>query len=161
MSDNIKISPKHGLNATIPQCFWCGQDKNELALLGKIDKQDSEAPRRVIMDYEPCDKCKELFDKGIHVIGVSTEPIIKSMFPISEQPDGTKLYPTGTMFVSSEDWIRRLLSEPNEQELLNSVLEHKKLMMPEEICAAYVQQAQEMEAVDIMEQQEEELNENN
>ena len=161
MSDNIKLSPKHGLNATIPQCFWCGKDKNEIALLGKMDKKDSKAPRRIIMDYEPCDNCKELFSKGIHVIGVSQEPIVENMFAITEQPDGTKLYPTGTMFVSSEDWIRRLLSAPEEQDMLNSVLKHRKLLMPEEICAAYVQQAKEVDAVDIMEQQEEESNENN
>lgn len=159
MSDSIKISPKHGLNSTIPQCFWCGQDKNEIALLGKMDSKDSPAPMRVIIDYEPCDKCKELFGKGIHVIGVSEEPIIKSMFPITEQPDGKKLYPTGTMFVCSEEWIKQLLSEPDEQEMLSSVLEHRKLLMPEEICAAYVDQARKEE--DINEVQEKEQNENN
>ena len=44
MSDSIKVSPKHGLNPTIPQCFWCGKDKSEIALLGKMDKEDSPAP---------------------------------------------------------------------------------------------------------------------
>ena len=159
MSDNIKVSPKHGLNPTIPQCFWCGKDKNEVALFGKMNKEDSQASRRVIMDYEPCDKCKELFSKGIHVIGVSEEPVIKGMFPISEQANGKKLYPTGTMFVSSEQWIHKLLSEPEEQELLKLVLEHRKMLMPEEICAAYVEQAKHIEDV-MEEQQEEESNEN-
>ena len=161
MSDSIKVSPKHGLNPTIPQCFWCGKDKNEIALFGKMDRQDSPAPRHVILDYEPCDKCKELFDKGIQVIGVIEEPIIKNMFPICERPDGTKLYPTGTMFVSSEDWIHRLLSEPEEQELLDSVLKQRKMLMPNEICEAYVEQAKSIDAPDLMEQQEEESNENN
>lgn len=162
MSDSIKVSPKHGLNPTIPQCFWCGKDKSEIALLGKMDKEDSPAPRRVIVDYEPCDKCKELFSKGIHVVGVSEEPVIKGMFPISEQPDGKKLYPTGTMFVSSEDWIHRLLSEPEEKELLDAVLKQRKMLMPEEICAAYVEQAKQLEVEDIIEdQQEEKNNENN
>lgn len=159
MSDN-KVSSKYELNhPTIPQCFWCGKDKNEIPLIDEMDKENFLAPIRVIMDYEPCDKCKELFSKGIHVIGVSEEPVIKGMFPISEQANGKKLYPTGTMFVSSEQWIHKLLSEPEEQELLKLVLEHRKMLMPEEICAAYVEQAKHIE--DIMEeQQEEESNEN-
>ena len=32
----IKLSPKHGLNPTIPVCFWCGEERNEVALLGHI-----------------------------------------------------------------------------------------------------------------------------
>ena len=28
----IKLSPKHGLNPTIPVCFWCGEERNEVAL---------------------------------------------------------------------------------------------------------------------------------
>lgn len=158
MSNSIKMSPKHGVNPTIPQCFWCGKDKNEIALMGKIDREDSEAPRHVIMDYEPCDKCKELFDKGIHVIGVTEKPIIKNMFPICTSPDGKSLYPTGTMFVSSEDWIRRLLSDPEEKGLLDAVLEHRKMLMPEEICAEYVRQAKELETPDLMEDNKDESN---
>ena len=32
---NIKISPKHGLNPLIPKCFFCGKEKNEIAILGR------------------------------------------------------------------------------------------------------------------------------
>lgn len=32
----VKISPKYGVNPTIPCCFFCGKPKNEIALLGKI-----------------------------------------------------------------------------------------------------------------------------
>ena len=38
MSDSIKISPKHGVNPTIPRCFFCGKEKNMVALLGRIPK---------------------------------------------------------------------------------------------------------------------------
>ena len=66
------------------------------------------------------------------------------------------------MFVSSEDWIHRLLSEPEEKELLDAVLKQHKMLMPEEICAAYVEQAKHIGVEDVMEeQQEEEHNENN
>lgn len=52
----IKLSPKHGLNPTIPVCFWCGEERNEVALLGHIGDgrkhEDFEAPRHMVIDYE-------------------------------------------------------------------------------------------------------------
>ena len=53
----VRISPKHGLNPCIPVCVFCGEEKNEVAILGML-KNDKEAPRNVILDYEPCEKCK-------------------------------------------------------------------------------------------------------
>lgn len=146
MSNSIKLSPKHGVNPTIPICFWCGKEKNEIALMGKIDREDSEAPRHVIMDYEPCDKCKELFSKGIHVIGVTTEPITEGMFPIID--DGkAKLYPTGSMFVGSEDWAKRFLEANDQHDMVDDVLQKKVLLMPDEFVNEMVREvkAQEME----------------
>ena len=37
--DDIKLSPKHGLNPTMPVCFWCGKEKNEVAhiLINKVE----------------------------------------------------------------------------------------------------------------------------
>lgn len=60
MSRSIRISEKHGANPTIPICFFCGEDKNEVALLGKLSG-DKEAPMRMWIngDYEPCDECKK------------------------------------------------------------------------------------------------------
>ena len=56
MSRSIRISEKHGVNPTIPICFYCGEDKNEVALLGKLHG-DKEAPMRMWIngDYEPDD----------------------------------------------------------------------------------------------------------
>ena len=146
MSDSIKVSPKHGLNPTIPVCFWCGSDKNEIALMGKMDKNDSEAPRRLIVDYEPCDKCKELFSKGIHVIGVTEKPIVEGAFPIVSD-DQHELYPTGSMFVSSEEWVVSFLTANNQAGMIENVLEKRTLLMPDSIVVQIVQEskAQEME----------------
>ena len=58
MSKDIKISPKYGVNPTIPVCFFCGEPKNEIALMGKM-KGDIEAPKNMVLDYEPCEHCKE------------------------------------------------------------------------------------------------------
>ena len=73
MSKGIRVSPRHGLNPTLSVCFWCGKEKNEIALMGYIEG-DAEAPRRAVLDYEPCDECKEAFSKGVLIIEVTKQP---------------------------------------------------------------------------------------
>lgn len=97
MSDGIKISKKHGVNPTMAICAWCGEHKGEIALLGELPG-DVKAPREAIVDYEPCDKCKEQWTKGVVYIEVSEEP------QMPNQPEITEgLYPTGTLVVVAED----------------------------------------------------------
>lgn len=68
----IKLSPKHGLNPTIPVCFWCGEERNEVALLGHIGDgrkhEDFEAPMHMVIDYDAVRKmpCK-------HGVGCNTD----------------------------------------------------------------------------------------
>ena len=93
MSKSIKLSPKHGLNPTISTCFFCGGDKNEIALLGKIDREDSEAPRKLILDYEPCEECQKKFAEGVLLIEVTSTPEYIGM-PIAKDA-----YPTGRYVV--------------------------------------------------------------
>ena len=156
--DSIKLSPEHGVNPTIPICFWCGKEKNEIALMGKIDKKDSEAPRHVIMDYEPCDHCKELFAKGIQVIGVTDQPIMEGMFPLID--DGQKkLYPTGAMFVATEDWTQRFLTANESEGMIDDVLEKKVLVMPSTLVEEFIQGAKEVEEMDVEVPQEDVENE--
>lgn len=136
MSKSIKISPKHGLNPSIPVCFWCGQPKNEILLFGKMDKKDSEAPMHICMDYEPCEACSELFKKGIHVIGV-TQNIPKEGSIIPIHAHGEQLfYPTGAYFVGTEDFIRRIVPA----ESVDAILKHKKLLMDDSIVRHYIAQ---------------------
>ena len=59
----MKLSPKHGLNASIVICPICGNETNVLALLGQIDKKDSEAPKYIPGD-DFCDDCKEHINGG-------------------------------------------------------------------------------------------------
>lgn len=101
MSNSIKLSPKHGLNPTIPVCFFCGEEKNEVVLLGHIgDKrkgEDLEAPRRAILDYTPCENCTKKFSEGVLLIEVNTSPEFIGL-PISEN-----VYPTGRFVVIKPD----------------------------------------------------------
>lgn len=96
MSKGIKLSPNHGLNPCIPVCFFCGQDKNEVALLGQIGKkgEDLEAPRRAVLDYVPCEKCQENFAQGVLLIEVTDYPNVDCQPPIAPNA-----YPTGRHFV--------------------------------------------------------------
>lgn len=103
MGNSIKISEKYGLNPTIPCCFFCGEQKNEVALLGRLDDpdkgEDIEAPRNAVLDYEPCENCKKKFSLGVLVIEVTFDHP-KDMRPaISKDPTGAKVYPTGNYVV--------------------------------------------------------------
>lgn len=111
MSKGIEISPKHGLNPTIPVCFWCGNEKNEIALLGRIREKtnrnsDIEAPRRMVIDYEPCDECKEMWDSGVAVIEVQETPTTPN------QPEIQKgVYPTGLFVVVTVEGADRVFPQ--------------------------------------------------
>lgn len=103
MGNSIKISEKYGLNPTIPCCFFCGEQKNEIALLGRLydpDKgEDIEAPRSAVLDYEPCENCKKKFSLGVLVVEVTFDHP-KDMRPaISKDLTGAKAYPTGNYVV--------------------------------------------------------------
>ena len=63
MTDSIRLHHKHGLNPTLPVCFWCGKERGEIALLGAAYK--GEAPMRMVLDYEPCDTCRKGWEQGV------------------------------------------------------------------------------------------------
>ena len=100
---SVKLSPKHGLNPTMGVCFFCGEETGEIALLGKL-KGDKEAPRRAVLHYDPCKKCKERWADGVALIAVVTEQPEDKRPPIAnadkEHPD---LYPTGNYAVIKQE----------------------------------------------------------
>lgn len=124
MSKSIPLSKNYGANPTIPICFWCGEEKNEIALLGKL-KGDAEAPRKtwLLGDYEPCDKCKDHFGKGILIIEASTVPLIDKQPPYLQED----AYPTGNYVVLSEEGTRKIFTENVAEKLI----EKKKGFMDE------------------------------
>lgn len=91
MSKGIKLSPKHGVNPCMPVCFFCGETKNEIALLGRIGgKEDLEAPMKAVLDYVPCEECQKKFAEGVLLIEVTNYPNVANQPPISQNA-----YPTG------------------------------------------------------------------
>jgi hypothetical protein len=99
---SIKISYKHGANPSIEKCFWCGGDKG-IVLLGRLPN-DKEAPKESILNYVPCDTCKEKLDSGFTIIEVeSTKESTKSA------PEIIKGFiPTGNLWVIATESAKEL-----------------------------------------------------
>ena len=118
MAKSIRISEKHGVNPTIPLCFWCGKEKNEVVLLGKLPG-DAEAPMKTWLngDYEPCDECKAQWEKGVVVIEVSSDPVIENQVAFREN-----VYPTGRVIEFSDNGVRSMF----EKQTADSLIEHRK-----------------------------------
>lgn len=106
---DILLSPKHGLNPTIPICFWCGEEKNEIALMGRIGDarkgEDFEAPMHAVLDYEPCDKCREKMSLGFAMIEATHVP--NPTTKVQMQPG---VYPTGRYAVIKKEAAMRLFT---------------------------------------------------
>ena len=90
---SITLSPKHGVNPTIPVCFWCGKQKNEIALLGRVWEKDPntgkkvrgtdmEAPMCMCLDPEPCEDCARNFSQGVVLMECVDEP--NGMFSVTD-----------------------------------------------------------------------------
>lgn len=123
MGNSIKISPKYGVNPTIPICFFCREEKNEIALLGKIGGRgkDLEAPHKMILDYEPCEECKKKMATGITLIEVTTTPNTDNQPEIAQNA-----YPTGNWLVVKEDYIRNNFQPP---ELVEQIMAYRKALI--------------------------------
>lgn len=106
MSKGIPISPKHGLNPCIPVCLFCGKQKNEIALMGKLPG-DAEAPHSAVIDYTPCDECQANWNMGIPLIRVSRRPSVENQPPMKAQ-GGACVYPTGQYVVMKENVVERI-----------------------------------------------------
>lgn len=114
----IRISKKHGVNPSIVKCFWCGKERNEIALLGRLP-DDAEAPRCVCIDYEPCDECKRIWSQGVAIIEVvehGNNP------PIQERarPTGAYLVVRHGALPNLDDGVRVMLAREEDFKDLKS-----------------------------------------
>lgn len=113
MAGSIQISPKHGVNPCVPICVFCGKEKNELALLGRL-KGDAKAPMSAVIDYEPCDECQANWQLGIPLICVTEKAPAKGAVPLSKSQDGKNLYPTAKYLVAKKEAVSRMFSVERE-----------------------------------------------
>lgn len=87
MSAGVKVSPKHGLNPTIPICFWCGKERGE-----------AEAPKNLVLDYEPCDCCRAGMARGFTLMEATDHPNDRGQ--VAAQAG---IYPTGRFLVIKKE----------------------------------------------------------
>ena len=99
----IKLSPKHWVNPSILRCFACGEEMG-IALLGRINKEDDEAPKE-IMDGSLCPNCQSAVNKGGLII-VETK----------EEKAETMQDRTGRMVIVSKEYKERLLANSDNKD---------------------------------------------
>ncbi len=106
----IKLSPKYGVNPTIPVCFWCGKEKNEIALMGHVGDgrkhEDFEMPMHAIINYEPCEECAKAMASGFTVMESTETP---NWVTNKEIQNG--VYPTGKWVVLKHEAAHRIFTE--------------------------------------------------
>ena len=101
----MRVHKDYGLNQTIPTCFFCGEAKNEVVLLGAAFK--GEAPLQMVIDAEPCEACREKFALGITLFGVEVhEPGRTVQLAAPMNASGL----TGSFVVVSDDFFERVLA---------------------------------------------------
>lgn len=61
--NSIELSKKHGVNPSLDVCPICEKSRG-VVLFGRM-KDDSEAPRSVVVSIPPCDECKTHIGDGV------------------------------------------------------------------------------------------------
>lgn len=96
MSKGVRLHKEFGLNPTISVCIICGEEKNEIALLGAAYK--GQAPMHMITGIEPCEKCrKKYLEEGDGVMLVEADRDKK---------------PTGMVMVIRREAFQRIFNRP-------------------------------------------------
>ena len=129
---NITLHPDHGVNPSLMMCYFCLEESSGVALLG--NNRGKEAPRKGVYDMNPCDKCKELMQQGIIVIGLRDgeqakiasdhedyKRAVDHLLPHRRRNVGPFIpnpYRNGLWMVLSEDWAKRCITEPLLSKLL-------------------------------------------
>lgn len=114
MENDIILSPKYGVNPTMPVCFWCGEDRGEIALLGRIKtpgNDDVEAPKRMVLDYGPCEKCKAYMKQGFTIMEATREPNDNANVPM--QPG---VFPTGRWMVIRREAKKVIFPQSSDED---------------------------------------------
>ena len=159
MSNGIRVSEKYGVNPSMQICFFCRKTKG-IALLGKL-KDDVEAPREVLLDYEPCEECAENFKRGVLLIEADTQPVSGGQ-PCICKKDGKELYPTGPFCLMAKEAVERIFGITDSDKILceKGVIQDLTRRHDEAVKEAEAKQAEEEaeEEISIEIQTEEENN---
>lgn len=140
VKDSITLSKKYGVNPSMQICFFCGKSIG-IVLNGKIGKgdKDIEAPKEVVVDYEPCEKCKKIFSQGLLVMG-ATDHVEDSRPEIQKG-----LYPTGSYFVIKDEAIDNFLNNLNVDENFKNHIREKKVLLMDDKVVRHILNQNEQE----------------
>lgn len=122
----IRLHSKYGLNPTMPTCFWCGKDKGQIVMLGAAYK--GEAPRKMVLDYVPCDACHEGMEAGITCMEAST-PQKTGHPPFAQEGAMSMTSPTGRWVVVKREPFAQL---GIEEKLKAQIMERGKCFLDPE-----------------------------
>jgi hypothetical protein len=114
---SIRLSERHGVNPAIPCCYFCGKEKDEIVLFGRL-KGDVAAPRKAVLDKVPCDECAEYMKKGIILISV------ENGWDGKGEP-----FRTGRFVVVKEDALRKVITNA---EALQQILRQRVSFVQDE-----------------------------
>ena len=117
---DIRLSPKYGLNPAIPICYFCGENKNEIIIPGKL-KGDIEAPKACVWNMNPCDKCEGYMKKGI---------LCMSVDPEKSKQDTRNPYRTGGWVVVKEEVIPRFITD---EKLVTQIMKARFVFIEDEV----------------------------
>lgn len=113
--DSIRLSPKHGVNPSLMQCFYCGGDVG-VALVGLM-KGDRKAPHKAVYDMQPCDQCAHFMKDGVILIEVDEAKTTEKENP----------YRAGGWAVVKAEAIERMVTPP---ELRDHILKKRVAFIP-------------------------------
>lgn len=115
----MRLSKEYGVNPTIPMCFICGENKNEIILMDANRGKEAPRPGTVAFDREPCDKCREFMKEGIILISVDAE---KSKYDMDNP------YRTGGWCVVRDEAVKEFV----EGDIINEILKKRICFVPDE-----------------------------
>lgn len=106
MGNGIRLSPKHGVNATMGVCYFCGEPDGTIGLMGQLPG-DAEAPRYAVISKAPCEPCQGRMKQGVILIGIE-----------DGQKPGTEPKRTGHYCVVNDEGIRKVFADPVADEMI-------------------------------------------
>lgn len=127
----LHLSAKHGLNAGTMNCFFCNEPKGIImhGAIGHLKAEslresgihvpeDGSAPRNIVVDMEPCEKCAEYMKLGVILISVKDE----------EPKDPMNPYRTGGWVVVKPEFIQRVVTPDS---LAENILKKRMAFIPD------------------------------
>ena len=133
----MRISEEHGVNPSISQCFYCGED-DKIILTGKdgekmaldMGHEDGQMPMHCgVIDMEPCTKCRDYMKEGIIIIGMKD----------GEDPNkDINVYRTGQFYVVKDGLFKALKEGAPEEtvKIIDGILYNRWTFMEESVLKA-------------------------